>query len=189
MEKQEFITKIQKVADILGYVMNIPEESYQNQATLTQDNKTICVRNGDYGREDKIRISGSYPKDCHNQHNNYNLKNLSIGCAQDKTPEHIARDIQKRFMPDYLADLAIVIERNKDTQQRADARYNTLKTVADFIGIALKKDDYTKEVILPIWNVLPELDKLEVSYDGSRVDMKLELTLEQTIQILTVLKG
>ncbi len=187
MEKQEFINKIQKVADLLGYKMNIPEESYQNQATLTHENKTIYIRNGGYKNENKIHIFGSYPYDCHNQHNIYSLKNPSINLSQDKTSEQIARDIQKRFMPDYLSDLEIVVARNNKTQQAADAKYSTIKKLADLLGIAPKKEDHNNEYTLPIWNILPGLDRLEVSYDGSEVDMKLVLTPDQTIQVLTIL--
>ena len=61
--------------------------------------------------------------------------------------------------------------------------------ICNFLGIEPKKEDHNNKYTLPIWNVLPGLSKLEVSYDGSRVDLKLELTPEQTIQVLTVLKG
>ncbi len=187
MEKQGFITKIQNVADILGYIMTIPKESYQNQAELTKDNIKLHIRNGGYKNESKITIWGSYPRDCHNTSNTYGLKNPSIGCSQDKSSEQIARDIQKRFLPDYMEDLAIVIERNKAIQIQADARYITIKKLADCLGI-VPKQEHNNEYSLPIWNVLTGLQKIEVSYDGSRVDMELELTPEQTIQVLTILK-
>jgi len=185
MTKQEFISKIQKVADILGYEMTMPEKSYNNQAELKKDNIWIHIRNGGYKNEQKIRISGSYPRDCHNQINNYTL--TSISCSDTKTPEQITRDIRKRFLPTYLENLQKVIEQNKITQNRADRRYQTIKTIADFLGIALKKDDYTKEYSLP-WNALEELAKLEILYDNT-VNLKLELTLKQTLQVLAILKG
>ena len=142
MEKQAFISKIQKVADILGYKMTVPEESYNNQAELKKNDIWIHVRNGDYQSRNKIAISGSYPRDCHNQLSTYNMKHPSIGCSQDKTPEQIARDIQKRFMPDYIEDLGKVIERNNRIQEQTDARHHTIKTIADFMGIAPKKEEY-----------------------------------------------
>jgi hypothetical protein len=188
IEKQVFIEKIQKVGDILGYTVEFPEESHGNQATLTHNDITIRIRSGGWKSEDKIKVSGSYPHDCHSYLSNYNLKNPSINCSQDKTPEQIAKDIQRRFLPDYLEDLQKVIEINKNTQKQADAKYLVIKTIADSLGIEPKKD-HTNEYILPIWNVLSGLDKLEVSHDGTRIDLKLELTLEQTLEVLTVLKS
>lgn len=187
MEKQEFTDKIQKVADILGYQMTVPEESFYNQAELLKDNIKIYVRNGGYGNEGKITISGSYPHDCHGQLSTYGLKKPSISCSDSKTPEQIARDIQKRFLPDYMEDLAKVIKMNENTQQQADARYTTLKIIADFLDITPEKD-HKNEYNLPIWHVLPELQKLEVSYDGTIIDLQIELTLEQTLKILSILK-
>ncbi len=187
MEKQEFISKIQKVADILGYEMTVPEESYNNQAELKKDNIWIHIRNGGYQNQNKITISGSYPRDCHNQYNSYGSKNLAIGCSQDKTPEQIARDIQKRFLPDYMADLQKVIETNKIIQESADTKYHTIKALADFLGISPKKD-HNNEYSLSVWQALKGLNKLEVSYDGTRINLNLELTLDQTLQVLAILK-
>lgn len=185
MTKQEFISKIQKVADILGYEMTVPEESFNNQAELKKDNIWIHIRNGGYQNQNKITISGSYPRDCHNQ--GYSHKNLSIGCSQDKTAEQIARDIQKRFLPTYLENLQMVIETNKTIQRSADTKHHTIKALADFLGIPSYKD-HNNEYSLPIWNVLPGLRSLEVSYDGTEINMKLELTLDQTLQVLAILK-
>lgn len=189
MEKQAFIEKIQKVGDILDYAVEFPEDSHDNQATLTHNAITIRIRTGGWKSEDKIKVSGSYPHDCHNQSYSYGLKNPSIGCSVDKTPEQIARDIQKRFLPDYLEDLEKVIGLNKNTQKQADARYHSIKTLADSLGIAPKKEEHNNEYTLPIWNVLSGLDRLEVSSDGTRIDLKLELTLEQTLEVLTILKS
>ncbi|MFZ2937616.1 MAG: hypothetical protein WA066_02805 [Candidatus Omnitrophota bacterium] len=187
MEKQEFISKIQKVADILGYEMTVPEESFINQAELKKDNIWIHIRNGVYQNEQKIKISGSYPRDCHNQDSSYGLENPSIRCSQDKTPEQIARDIQKRFLPDYMEDLQKVIEQNKTIQEKADTKYHTIKALADFLGISPEKD-HNNEYSLPIWNVLPGLGSLKVSYDGTEINLNLELTLDQTLQVLAILK-
>jgi hypothetical protein len=189
MEKQVFIEKIQKIGDILGYTVDFPENSYDNQAILTHNDITIRIRTGGWKSEGKIMISGSYPHDCHNHSYGYGLKNSSIGCSVDKTPEQIAKDIKRRFLPDYLEDLEKVIEINKNTQKQSDAKYLAIKTIADSLGISPKKEEHNNEYTLPIWNVLPGLDRLEVSHDGARIDLKLELTLEQTLEVLTILKS
>lgn len=188
MEKQVFIEKIQKVSDILGYAVAFPEDSYDNQATLTHNNITIRIRTGSWKSEDKIKVSGSYPHDCHNQSHGYGLKNPSIGCSVDKSAEQIVRDIQKRFLPDYLEDLEKVIGINKETQKQADTKYLAIKTIAYFLGIEPKKEEHNNEYTLPIRNVLSGLDRLEISYDGTEIDLKLTLTLEQTLKVLKVLK-
>jgi len=188
MEKQEFIEKIQKVADILGYEMTVPEESFTNQAELKKDNIWIHIRNGGYQNQNKITISGSYPHDCHNQYNAYGLKNPTISCSETKTPEQVAKDIQRRFLPGYMEDLQKTEEQNKITQGKADRRYQTIKIIADSLGIVPKKEHNDEYNSLPIWNVLPGLGSLKVSYDGTTIDLKLELTLDQTLQVLAILK-
>jgi len=189
MEKQEFVDKVRKIAGILGYTMTIPEESYQNQAILKMPNSdvTINIRTGGYQETKKIYISGSCPANCHGRHHIYNLKNPHIGCSQDKTPEQIARDIQRRFLPDYMEDLKQVLEANKKTQEYADTKNQTMKVLGDLLGIEPKKE-HNNEYSLLIWDTLPGLDKIEVDYYGTRVDMKLELTPDQTVQVLTLMK-
>ena len=192
MKKQGFIEKIKPVADILGYTMTMPEESYQNQAKLTQGNIVINIRNGGYQSEHKISISGSYPKDCHDGISYHGLKNPHINCADSKTPEQIARDIQKRFLPAYLEDLQKVIEMNTKTQQYADARYQIIKTLADLLGVEPEKDhrnEYSLRLPSQLYYRHCGLQKIEVDYYGTRVDLKLELTPEQAIKVLTLLKG
>lgn len=186
MEKQEFQDKVQKVADILGYTMILPEEQFIKQATLIQDNIKINIRNGGYQQVNKIHISGSYPHDCHGGINYHGLKNSAINCAATKTPEQIARDIQKRFLPDYMEDMKKIINTNENVQQYADARYETIKTIADLLGVS-PQQDHKNEYSIPTWNVLKGLHGLEVDYYG-RVDLKLELTPDQAVQVLTLLK-
>ena len=188
MEKQEFQDKIETIADLLGgYWVAFPEESYNNQATLTKDNITINIQNSGYQKENKISISGSYPHDCHGGISYHDLRNPSIGCSKDKTAEQIARDIQKRFLPAYLEDLQKVLTTNKKTQEYADANYQTINTLADLLGITPEKD-HRNEYFLRVYNTLQGLHGLEVNYYGSRVDMKLELTPGQAVEVLTLLK-
>ena len=188
IEKQVFIEKIKKVGGMLGYTVEFLDERSSNQAKLTNNDITIHIRTGGWQLENKIKVYGSYPHDCHNQSYSYGLKNPSICCSQDKIPEQIAKDIQRRFLPDYLEDLQKVKETNKNIQECANANYHAIKTLADSLSIKPIKD-YKDEYSLPIWGVLQGLSSLEVSYDGTRIDLKLELTLEQTLQILTILKS
>jgi len=188
MEKQEFTEKIQKVADILGYTMIMPDSQiFNNQATLIRDDIKINIRHGGYQNTNKISVSGSYPSDCHGGISYHGLKNSHIGCSQDKSAEQIARDIQKRFLLEYLEDLEKVMETNKKTQEYADNRYHTIKTIADSLGVS-PQQDHKNEYSIPTWNVLQGLHGLEVDYYGTRVDLKLELTPDQAVQVLTLMK-
>ena len=193
MDKQQFIDKVEKIADILGdYRVEIPEESYQNQAKLTQGEIVINIRTGGYQETKKIYISGSYPANCHGRHNIYDLKNPHIGCSQDKTPEQIVKDIQRRFMPAYLEDLKKVLGMNQKTQEHADKKYETTKIIADILGVEPEKDhrnEYSLRLPSQLYYRHCGLQKIEVDYYGTRVDLKLELTPDHAVEVLNLMKS
>lgn len=57
------------------------------------------------------------------------LHDASISISSDKTPEQIAQDIQRRFMPAYEKRLALVLERIKENDEYYQSGCETLSAV------------------------------------------------------------
>ena len=88
-----------------------PDQDHQrdgiNRMSITDSNGStlnIRVDGYDFERSQRLVISGAYPR-----HGNETVIHLShdqyprITCAISRGPEAIARDIKRRFLPDYLA--------------------------------------------------------------------------------------
>jgi hypothetical protein len=117
------------------------------------------------------------------------ISSPSITISPDKTPEVIARDIERRFLPayrEYLRRLMVVINAHNDYEMITAASLETLKGAAlteyeikdrkfNMDGRKVKGQDYT-----PCANVR-----------ASREDITLEirsLTIDQARRILAVIK-
>lgn len=183
MEKETFIEKLSKVAKILGYRFSIND----NFAELKQEDISIWIENGAYSSRDKIHIWGSYPVDYHGDYSSYGIREISINCSPNKTPEQIARDIQRRFLPIYLENLQKTLEHNKTIQENADKKYHAVKILAGLLGKAPAKD-HKNHYTINGYNTIDCLRDLEISHDGSEIGMELKLSLNKAVRILRVLK-
>lgn len=120
-QADEVKTKLKTIAKILK--MQVGPDLYDHGGHLITDfGGKIFVRL--YGWKGKGTVSGSWPRDIRNQtHNSQDFKN-EIGFSPDKTPELIARDIERRFLSEYreeyLKQLAIA-EEWSESYRKADS--------------------------------------------------------------------
>lgn len=108
-----------KVATALG-----PDWKYSNPDrdgqiahwvhVVHKDGYGICLSGGNT-RNNPLHISGNYPPKA-----SYGNDRPSINASTDKTPEQIAKDIQRRLLPDYIAlwtKVTTDLKRHEDFEQ------------------------------------------------------------------------
>ncbi len=193
MEKQAFYSKMNEVAKGLGMKMEEYPERYDNFCYLVgEDEIKICVSNGDYPKnaESKLRIYSSYPHSktralWSHEHN------IEIGVSSTKTPEQIAHDIERRFLPAYLTNLEIIKAWNKRDDDYIEGKANTIKKVADHFGWELAGQDknlcYTQFMDENEKDPFEGLHRVE-AYDDKKVRFEIIVTPEKAIEIIDLLK-
>lgn len=110
-----------------------------------------------------------------------------IRVTASKTAEQIARDIIRRFLPDYERVFKAVLERETRELFHANAQLNNLQTVGALFGMKpTEKDKY-----LYVSNHFPN-EKIYVhrieAYGNDRVKFEIQAPVDLAIKILKILK-
>ena len=118
MEKEVFKTKVIKLAEVLKmepvFTNRYGEPLTDNRAYI-QDNlvERLSISNGCYSGSHKpgrLVVRGEFPEGA--ARNVYDpAKYTEITCDENKSPEQIAKDIERRLMPEYRESLKVVLER------------------------------------------------------------------------------
>ena len=141
MDKQQFNKKMLEVANILTLAWHLKEEWTSDAGELKGSNDVhIWVRSGGYQETGKIKLSSIYPHNNKGQDCARVDQRVEIRVAETKTPEQIARDIQRRFMPCYLQNLALVQKWVTSANKYADQKNNNIKQIADHFGFEVRPD-------------------------------------------------
>lgn len=129
----------QAIAELLGASV-LPahgrgDDGYMGRFALSRPNGdeiALCFGLANY--KGKIHITGSYLADTRCALA-YNEKRPSISVSVLKTPEQIAKDIQRRFLPAYLPLAAACRERKAQDEARAARQEELLSSlVQDYKG-------------------------------------------------------
>lgn len=143
--------KITAVAAALGgrvrFLHDRGQHYAQDEATITlPDGVQMFLRPGGYGNEGRIHASGSYPSYERVEHGREivtpgdiyeggkRLESPSITVADTKTPEQIAKDIERRLLPD-LRHVWLACKAHCDSNTARQAqRKATVERVAKATG-------------------------------------------------------
>lgn len=116
-ERQEKVEAlIRGVSKILGFKLEEKEKDSWNYLCLNarKGEESLHFTSGGYQMKDRIKISGNFPKTEKGEYVDpygYQEKRHEITVSIAKTPEQIARDIERRFLPHYRTLLKGMIER------------------------------------------------------------------------------
>lgn len=134
---EQFFVKVKAVADLMGY--EIEWETWQQtndtRVTIRQGDKAIWITYGGWDFPGKIKIRAVYPSNFQRLSNYRTEENISINVSQDKTPEQIAKDIERRLMPTYLEVLPEVLKKNQSDLDKHNQTVANLRRVALKIGV------------------------------------------------------
>lgn len=185
---EKFSELSKQVADQLGYTCSFnPDTSYSVfYAYLVQDDKELTLCNGQYGKTDRIVISGNYPKPIDG--GGYYGKSTSITVTEKKDAAAIAKDIMKRFMPGYLEELATVLEHNKERNAEVNLAKNALEAVAEALGTRPRfQNNRGLSGSGDVWHNDLHSFHAVYRYNGE-FEIKLAMPLTKVLDLVTFLK-
>lgn len=189
METQEFKDKVLAVGAILGMVVEFyPDEDmrWYRWAILTKDAQKIRISNGTNGEEHKLHISGDFPRTIKGESVFYGISQSAINVSESKTPEQIARDLERRFLPVYLPELEKTVERVKETNIYYQKREANIEKLAKYFGVEFKEDNQEPQIY--VYDKIKGLGSRIEAYGEDTVKFELELTPEMAIKVFDLLK-
>ena len=187
METQEFKDKVNQVGNILKMSVQFPSEEdmrWHKWAYLTKDSQSIRISNGSYQKENKLHIAGDFPKSTKGESSHYG-EPISINVSVSKTPEQIARDIEKRLLPVYLPELEKAVNQTNSTNIYHQKREANIRKMAEYFGVEFKED---KEPSIYVYDRIKGLGSRIEAYGEDTIKFELELTPEIAIKVSNLLK-
>lgn len=189
LTKDQFINKINEVSKLLKLTANYGDNenfNYSNHATLTNEKGvSISVNNGGYKNQNRFSLSVSYPRNCKDERF-YTKIYPSITLSESKTAEQIAKDIEKRLLPEYLVELEKCIEGNQRDAFFLNVREETAQKVCKLFNKEYKKGTDQKSFYL--CGDVQRAYNLEIDHYG-KITFKLDgLSIEETEKIFSLLK-
>lgn len=184
MDKQTFNEKMETVSKILGYQWKPYEERGDNYGHLTSSGQIkISAGNADYKLKGRIQFSSCYPQSKNGYPQWSYGDKIEITVSADKTPEQISRDIEKRFLPTYLKNLQIVIEKTQKADKYDADKLAAIKKVADHLQIEISENRDR----LNIYPEIKEVYHIE-AYSDTEVKFEVKTTPEKAIEIMDLFK-
>jgi hypothetical protein len=193
LEKQQIQKDIDRLNEILigmGFKVNSKHDDFfRAYAHGTNGNKEIYLTANDYKNKDKIKVSGLFPKDSKNNNYYYEVgktKYASITISMQKSNSQIINEINKRFMPNYLEALNMVLDRIKQSEDHFNNSNNSIKVVSEILGLEIQKGYLNK---VHYWNYKKanKIQSLDVETLASGEELKVELR-GPTEEVLKILK-
>jgi hypothetical protein len=131
-----------------------------------------------WNKKDRLDITGIYPQETHNlwlDRDEYPAPNITV--AEDRGAKAIAKEIERRFLPDYRKRLAHIQQRLQD---KAGAR-QTRETIAEQLAAILHKgadprivrNDESTTIDYSLLNEGGGYGDLYLSGDGRSLNLKL----------------
>ena len=179
MEKQDFNAVMNEVAAALTMVWeNIPERWEMGGHLKGIQDEKIFVR----FYQDRFEISPSYPRDnrgyCHN-----NFPPVKITVSANKNANQIARDIERRFLPVYRANLEYVKERIAKSNAYEARKHENIESIAAHFGCEIVSQDHTMGIYPRDCDAIHCLEMV----DDENVKFKIECTADMAIQVIELL--
>jgi hypothetical protein len=176
------------IATILGDGWNCsyePEKYGRDRMALNgPDDAEIVVWRARYGHDGKLDIHGIYPKN-----ETYDVKHVRIGVGETRGPAVVAREIQRRLLPDYLPELARI---KADNARRADnhgARLALAKELAALIKGSVNDDSRSSHTrVNTSYAASGPRTQVEIRYDASGGNIEIHsLSADQLRAVVTLL--
>lgn len=171
------------------------EEDWQNRIRLDMG-ASIYISWSDHKRT-HVSVSGSFPQN-HEGHTyrpqSYDkLEYASIKVSCNKTPERIGKDIETRFLPNYLKAYSEMNQRASSSDLYYNNSIQAAQAVATFCKADLDKD-YNSKKKHPKFNITIvstsfEDSSVHVEAHGAKVKMDISyVTAEMAIKIIHLIK-
>lgn len=190
-EAKQALQVFEQVGKLLGYTVKQGENEWYFSLVDT-DGHSISISgfiSDQYRYKGKYNISGNYsyyPRDCGAIKYDGSLPEIGIGIQ--KTPEQIAKEIQRRFLPEYLEIEAKCKAYKAKKENRIENRNNVLTQLAEYAGTVFTKCTWKNTDATETFSLPKSLGTVE-SYDGEEFTLTARgLSIEQMKAILDILK-
>lgn len=197
LEKSEFQTKVNDVAIILGFTVDVESyKKYDSNVRLKKNNMELGIRQNEYRDAERISIDGYFPRAKNGQavmsYSSAISKEITV--SEKKTAKQIANDIQKRFMPNYILTVAKAQEWIDVIDEReAIAKAKVDKLIANIPGAVNKQSyndgvhSYYRSLVYNYGSNNRSFADMEITI-GEGESHKLELDNVTTDQIIAIMK-
>lgn len=189
METKEFKENVEAVAKLLNFAVEFNSDDDMKlikRAYLTDGHKEIIISNGGYQNQGKLRVRAGFPK-TEKGETAYYGEPLEIGVSETRSPDRIARDIERRLMPEYLKALKETIIKIEKINFYNKRQIENLKKLADYFGVEFKTEERNRLTIW-VYNKIPGLGSTIEACDGDTVKFSLEVKPEIAIKIFDLMK-
>ena len=189
-EEKEFYDQtralISHVCKILKFVPIKREDDSSHHVYMdaVHESESLHFVSGSYETKGRIRISGNFPRTEKGEYidpYDYREKRHEITVSIDKSPEQIAGDIERRFLPRYRDLLARVIERVNKTNELMRACANNIELLKGTPATDEEKKNHAFSISGDIWG------QVSVSENDARIELH-SIPIEKAKRILEILK-
>ena len=133
MEKQAFRDYVVAIANKLGYQVEWPpDDSNRKTAHIFNGDVRLWVGNDTWQAKGRITISGCYPTA--EDGRRIRIEEHSITVTETKTPQQIAREIERRLLSVYLPDLERAVKQIQKHEEYIGTRIRNMRELATFAG-------------------------------------------------------
>lgn len=192
MDTQEFKEKVGQIGAILEMSVEFPSDadmSWHRWAYLKNGDRSIRISNGSGVDENKFHISGDFPRTIKGEPGFYGNSQSSINVSVSKTPEQIAKDIERRLLPVYLPELGKAVNQVNQINIYHQKRKSNIQKLADYFQIK-NSDDWknNRESSIYVYGQIKGLGPRIETYGEDTVKFELEVTPEKAIEVFNFLK-
>lgn len=119
-----------------------PQDDDRTSAELArEDGVSFYIHGPSYQRKDKLYIGGKWPQNPRtNQMAVPYGERPSIGVSPSRSPEQIAREIERRFLPAFVPLYAKMAEQIANDERLNDGAMDLARKVAEVLGKPITKD-------------------------------------------------
>ena len=142
---------------------------------IGSDEKRISVKLDAW--HNRITLSSVYP-------NHYPVQageSISITVSPSKTPQQIAKDLERRLLPKYIKELQAQKDRIRRQTEYEANRKNTLDRIAKHFEL---EHDRNLQMIYPYWKCVHMVE----NYGEDTVKFTVECDADKAIEVLELLK-
>lgn len=161
-------------------------ELTRHAAIKSADGREIHISRSTYPVKDRFTIDGAYPLNAKGEQIwlGHGTSQPSITVAQTKNAQQIAKEILRRFLPDYEAHRAKVQERVNQDNQHFDYVEHAKRLLTE-VGCSFRDDFAQMEGGLP--RDFPGYGRVQVN--GSTVDLHLRsISPELAVSVLRLIQ-
>ena len=187
MEKQAFWGCVQVIAEELDYIVEWPPGDHSTKtAHVINGNVRLWIGNDTWGAKGRITISGCYPR-AEDGRRPYGTESHEITVTEKKTPQQIAKEIERRLLPKYLPDLEKAVKQIQEHEDYVGTRIRNMRELAQFAGVRFASPNDNRDPAFRFGGDR-DYDHLVKPHGKNLVNMELSsLTVEQAKAVIAVL--